>query len=106
MPVERYQAAAEQYGFVVAGSNNSRNGSQDTRAIVTTLMRDALSRFQIDLKRVYTAGMSGGARVAMSVALSAPDIAGVIASSAGFPDGRPRKSLAFPLFATAGTEDS
>ena len=24
--VERYQAAAEQYGYIVAGSNNSRNG--------------------------------------------------------------------------------
>src|SRR5689334_804285 len=28
-PVERYQAAAEQYGFIVAGSNNSRNGSPE-----------------------------------------------------------------------------
>src|SRR5947209_5644709 len=25
-PVERYQAAAEKYGYIVAGSNNSRNG--------------------------------------------------------------------------------
>src|SRR5262245_12282407 len=24
--VEKYQAAAEQYGYIVAGSNNSRNG--------------------------------------------------------------------------------
>jgi hypothetical protein len=29
----------------------------------------------------------------------------VIASSAGFPDGKPRKTVTFPLFATAGTED-
>ena len=27
VPVERYQAAAETYGYIVAGSNNSRNGS-------------------------------------------------------------------------------
>ena len=26
-PVERYQAAAERYGYIVVGSNNSRNGS-------------------------------------------------------------------------------
>jgi len=26
-PVERFQAAAESYGYIVAGSNNSRNGS-------------------------------------------------------------------------------
>src|SRR5580765_5850010 len=25
--VEKYQAAAERYGYIVAGSNNSRNGS-------------------------------------------------------------------------------
>ena len=27
VPVERYQAAAAKYGYIVAGSNNSRNGS-------------------------------------------------------------------------------
>ena len=26
VPVERYQAAAERYGYIVVGSNNSRNG--------------------------------------------------------------------------------
>src|SRR6187551_2176315 len=26
-PVERLQAAAEKYGYIVAGSNNSRNGA-------------------------------------------------------------------------------
>jgi hypothetical protein len=49
--------------------------------------------------------MSGGARVAMSVALNSQRIAGVMASSAGYPDGRLRKTLPFPVFATAGTED-
>jgi pimeloyl-ACP methyl ester carboxylesterase len=50
--------------------------------------------------------MSGGARVALSVALGSPQhVAGVIASSAGYPDSRPRKTLPFPIFATAGTED-
>jgi pimeloyl-ACP methyl ester carboxylesterase len=50
--------------------------------------------------------MSGGARVAFSVALGSPEkVAGVIASSAGYPDDKPRKTLPFPVFATAGTED-
>ena len=67
---------------------------------------DVLSRFRIDEKRIYVAGMSGGARVAFSVALGTrPQIAGVIASSAGYPDGKLRKTLPFPVFATAGTED-
>jgi len=49
--------------------------------------------------------MSGGARVALGIALASKDIAGVIASSAGYPDSRVRKTLPFPLFATAGTDD-
>ena len=66
---------------------------------------DVQSRFSVDTRRVYTAGMSGGARVALWAALASTGVAGVIASSAGYPDGKPRKSLAFPIFATAGTED-
>jgi poly(3-hydroxybutyrate) depolymerase len=104
-PVERYQAAAEQYGFIVAGSNNSRNGSPDTGRAVTAMANDVAARWSLDPKRLYTAGMSGGARVALGVALSSKGIAGVIASSAGYPDATPRKSLPFPVFATAGTED-
>jgi predicted esterase len=103
--VERYQAAAEQYGYIVAGSNNSRNGQDDNPA-VAALSHDVIARFHIDPKRIYTAGMSGGARVAMGVAVSSPEkIAGVIASSATYPDGVRRRSLRFPVFATAGTED-
>jgi predicted esterase len=103
--VERYQIAAEQYGFIVAGSNNSRNGQASSPA-VTGMSTDVMTRFHIDMKRIYTAGMSGGARVALGVALaSSTKVAGVIASSAGYPDGVVRKTVPFPIFATAGTED-
>lgn len=104
-PIERYQAAAEKYGYIVAGSNNSRNGSAETGKAVTAMIKDVTARFHIDTKRTYTAGMSGGARVAFAVALSSFKVAGVFASSAGYPDGKPRTTLPFPVFATAGTED-
>lgn len=103
--VERYQAAAEKYGYIVAGSNNSRNGSPETGKAVAAMSSDVLARFNVNTRRVYTAGMSGGARVAFSVALASRSIVGVMASSAGYPDGQVRKSLSFPVFATAGTED-
>jgi len=103
-PVERYQAAAERYGYIVVGSNTSRNGRNNDIA-VTAMARDVLARFSIDQRRVYTAGMSGGARVALGTALASPGIAGVIASSAGYPDATPKRTLPFVLFATAGTED-
>ena len=111
--VERYQAGAERYGYIVAGSNNSRNGpwktSLDAARAMTT---DVAKRFPVDARRIYTAGMSGGARVAMMVALH-PElmagrnhgVAGVLASSAGFPPGEVRESVPFPVFATAGTDD-
>lgn len=105
-PVERYQAAAEKYGYIVAGSNNSRNGSWEvTRAAVAAMTHDVTVRFSIAEKREYVAGMSGGARVALGIGLSSPNVAGVIASSAGYPDNSRRRELTFPLFETAGTED-
>jgi dienelactone hydrolase len=104
--VETYRAAAERYGYVVAGSNTSRNGPWDVSAkAVRALSRDVGRRFTIDAGRVYLTGHSGGARVAMQVALGNRDIAGVIASSAGLPDAGTRKTLGFPVFATAGIDD-
>lgn len=103
--VERYQAAAERYGYIVAGSNNSRNGPWEPSLDAATAMSaDVAKRFPVDARRVYTAGMSGGARVAIMVALRSDTIAGVLASSAGYADTF-HESLRFPLFGTAGTED-
>ncbi|HLK22298.1 MAG TPA: hypothetical protein VKT81_25300 [Bryobacteraceae bacterium] len=105
-PVERLHEAAEKYGYIVAGSNNSHNGDwKSSMAAIRAMPADITSRFSIDVKRVYTAGFSGGARVAMHVAESSGKIAGVIACSAGFPDGHARKSAPFPIYATVGTED-
>jgi hypothetical protein len=106
VPVERYQAAAEQYGYIVAGSNTSRNGPWAvSEAAIRAMSEDVGRRFTIDERRMYLAGMSGGARFAMGIALGSPSIAGVIASSAGFPDSKPRKTIGFAVFGTAGTED-
>jgi predicted esterase len=106
VPLERLQEAAEKYGYILAGSNNSRNGdSQSTTAAIRSMPADVASRFSVDVKRVYTASFSDGARVALRVADTSGKIAGVIACSAGFPDGHPRKSAPFPIYATAGTED-
>ena len=104
--VERFQAAAEQYGYIVAASNTSRNGPWAVSAAAAKAMSiDLGQRFAIDPRRIYATGMSGGARVALQIALNNESIAGVIASSAGYPDSQPRSSVKFALFGTAGTED-
>jgi len=106
VPVQLFQDAAKEFGFILVGSNNSRNGIE-LNAIVETLWSDTHQRFAIDERRVYTSGFSGGARVASAVALnSRGTVAGVIAASGG---PRPNfNTLAvnqFTFFGTAGTED-
>ncbi|MCM3871108.1 MAG: hypothetical protein ND895_10500 [Pyrinomonadaceae bacterium] len=107
VPVTRFKDAAEKYAYIVVGSNNSRNGPQQLSEIVRDLWADTHARFSIDDQRVYLAGFSGGARVAISVAFWLKDrVAGVIACGAGFPPDVPTSSpRPFVLFAVAGTED-
>jgi pimeloyl-ACP methyl ester carboxylesterase len=69
------------------------------------MFEDIGRRFAADGRRIYLTGHSGGSRVAMEIALTHKEIAGVIASSAGYPDARPRAAVAFPIFGTAGTDD-
>ena len=103
--VEKYRDAAERYGYIVAASNNSRNGPWETSArAVTAMARDVGTRFSTDPKRLYATGHSGGARVALQLALRNP-IAGVIASSAGFADRESHTKLSFAFFGTAGDTD-
>jgi dienelactone hydrolase len=103
--VERFQAAAEKYGYIVAGSLNSRNGPwEPSLEAAKAVMADVMKRFSIDRKRIYTAGQSGGARVALGIALESGQIAGVFASSAGFPD-EVQKSVPFPIFGKTAVDD-
>ncbi len=105
VPVERFRAAAEKHGWIVAGSNNSRNGPfQPSLAAAQAMWNDIHERFPIDPKRRYTAGFSGGARVATSIALSTDAIAGVFAAGGGFPQPEPKR-VDFAFFGAAGTED-
>src|SRR5215475_1600269 len=107
-PVERFKDAAEKYGYIIVGSNNSRNFPDRPLAeIINVMFDDTQTRFSIDQNRVYTAGMSGGARVAGMVAQSLGGrAAGVILCGAGFSEAKPpEKPLPFPVFGVAGVED-
>ncbi|MEO6569444.1 MAG: hypothetical protein ABIO94_11830 [Opitutaceae bacterium] len=103
-PVERLLAAAEEYGYILAGSNNSRNGAWEANeAAIQAMTRDVAAHFSIDRRRIYTAGLSGGSRVAIQVAMTGY-AKGVIACSAGFTEPVPIR-VPFPIFGTAGLED-
>ncbi len=105
VPVERFAKAAEAEGWIVAGSNDSRNGPPDPiREAISAMTQDTYARFRIDQKRVYAAGHSGGSRVALGWASAAP-IAGVVACGAGPGQSDSGRSIKFLIYAVAGVDD-
>jgi pimeloyl-ACP methyl ester carboxylesterase len=105
--VEHFATAAEKGGFLVAGSNNSRNGPiAPSQKAIDLMVNDTHARLTIDDGRVYVAGLSGGARLALAWAGGANGaIAGVVASSAGFGGPEPPKRIPFRIFMTTGFDD-
>jgi hypothetical protein len=109
--VEVYKDAAEKYGYIVVGSNNSKNGPSAAQlGAAQAVWLDTHRRFVINKDRVYTTGLSGGARVATMFALYCYScaVAGVIAHGAGYPTGQNPKAPAndhFNYYAIVGDRD-
>jgi dienelactone hydrolase len=108
VPVRLFHEAAEKFGYILVGSNNSRNGPWEVvyRA-ARACWRDAHARFSIDDRRICTAGFSGGARAACGMGkMLAVTLAGVIGCGAGLPEWLPPEDFApVPWFGTAGLSD-
>jgi dienelactone hydrolase len=107
IPVELIKDAAERYGYLLAGSNNSHNGAWKPEADAAQAMfQDTHARLTIDNNRVYFAGFSGGARLASSLAERCHCAAGVLLNGAGFsPSSPPGADATFSVFAAVGTFD-
>jgi dienelactone hydrolase len=104
--VHFYREAAEKYGYVVLGSNNSRNGPLSRIFdAADAMITDARGRLTIDEDRVYFSGFSGGARVAARLGMLAKKTAGVIACGAGFPTDVDPEEVPFPFLGLIGTGD-
>jgi predicted esterase len=105
--VELMKDGAERYGYIVAGSNNSKNGPwKEEFEAANAMFQDTHARFSIDNRLIYFAGLSGGARVASQLALLCKCAAGVFLNGAGFPMGTtPPRDISFAVFSTAGTVD-
>jgi dienelactone hydrolase len=107
LPVSLLQAAAEELGYIVAGSHNARNGpTERLQQAADILWRDTHARFAIDDNRVYVAGFSGTARFASFLALRCNCTAGVIAFGAGLlTQNVPAPQAPFAFFAAVGELD-
>jgi hypothetical protein len=105
LPVSLFKDIAEKRGYIIVGSNDSKNGTDAgyLNQIINSLFSDTKSKLSIDDKRIYVAGFSGGSRVATACALSYPNVAGVIGCSAGYQpsEGQPN----FYFIGMAGDSD-
>lgn len=107
LPVQLLREAAERYGYVLVGSNNSRNGPVRPQVEAFQAMwNDVHRRLSLDDRRAYATGFSGGARAASTAAVLCRCLAGIIAVGAGLSDPNgPAKDQAFAVYGIVGDED-
>jgi dienelactone hydrolase len=106
-PLSIYKDLAEKYGYILAGTYESKNGNKwpETEKAVQEFMQDTWQRLAIDNSRIYVFGFSGGARVACSVALYDGGVTGVIACGGGFPEREPQIRQPFVYMGFVGDKD-
>jgi pimeloyl-ACP methyl ester carboxylesterase len=107
--VNTFIEAGRKYGFILACSNNSRNGPMgDNFTAAAAMLQDVAERFTVDQRRIYVAGFSGGSRFAMAFAIKEKRISGVIGCGAGLPNDRnylPSGNSDFLYYGLAGNRD-
>jgi predicted esterase len=104
---ERFVGAAEELGYVLVSTNDTRSdgpAEPNVRAL-RALWPEMHSRFAVDDRRIYLAGFSGTGILALDVARTSGQVAGVIASSARWEDEHSADKLEFPCFGAAGDTD-
>lgn len=107
LPVAMYKDLAEQYGYIIVGSDNSKNGLDGNSAmgVITSMVKEVKKRFSVDTTRLYTMGFSGGARIAVMAAFNPGGIRSVTGSGAGFPNTGSAFPYHFDYLGMAGTSD-
>lgn len=107
--LEKFVAAGRKFGFILACSNNVKNGNFPRELTEAKIMYDdILKRFNIDDRRIFTAGFSGGSRLATAFSMNNKTIAGVIGCGAGMPGNiyyRPALMSHLIYFGLVGNKD-
>lgn len=87
--IQPFIEAAEKYNYILVCSNNCRNGPfDDNFERIDNLFDTIFNIYSIDKNLIYTAGFSGGSRLAATVAVLTKQIQGVIGCGAGFSPNR------------------
>ena len=88
-PLEKYKALADEMGFILMGSHESKNGlgARETADIFLAMAAQAKALPKADTNLVYAGGFSGGGRVASMMGLAPLNIRGILTCGAGVPKG-------------------
>ncbi|NER09779.1 hypothetical protein SAMN06265375_101702 [Muriicola jejuensis] len=107
--ITAFVEVAEAHNFLLICSNNAKNGPYGTNLeIADRLFKTVFATYSIDKDRIYTAGFSGGSRLAATIAVLSGAIQGVIACGAGFakhPLYFPKKGERFSYAGIVGNKD-
>lgn len=106
--VETFASAGEKYGYIIISSDAIKNGSyQENYRHARDLFQKADELFHLDSLNQYTAGFSGGGRLAMAIAGLSKEINAVISGGAGLTTVSENwlRSNAFVFIGMCGDED-
>jgi len=107
LAAELFREAAEANGWIVVSSNDTSSAAdwRPNSKAINAMWPDTQRRFSVDTKRIYAAGMSGGAIMAWSLAKTSKAVAGVIGCSGRLADDHDTDGISFDWFGTAGLGD-
>lgn len=105
MAIEGFKKTANRFGFIVVGSNMIKNGIDNYESLISELINDVKDRYSVDSRLIYTAGFSGGARMALYYGIR-NQLTGVVACGAAirYSDLEQTASQSY-IFNIAGSRD-
>lgn len=103
---ELFLGAAEELGWIVVSSNDTRSDTamEPNRRAVNALWPEIHSRYPINAERVYAAGFSGTAFLALRLGAETGGLAGAILAGGRYIE-EEVAGVTFPVFGTVGTLD-
>jgi poly(3-hydroxybutyrate) depolymerase len=104
LPLKMYRSLAGKFGFILIGSNDSKNGIpvDESDRIARLLVKELVSRFSANEKLITLAGFSGGGKAAIAAAEKDSTITSVIYAGAASPFRAASHSLSLLGFAGKG----
>ncbi len=104
-PISRYRNLAEEFHFILIGSNDCKNGMgfEESTLIASRLVDASLQTFHADPSKISLAGFSGGAKVALVSSANDKRIRTVICAGAVIPEGSVKRLP--PVLGFAGRGD-